>query len=79
MNDDYALQIGRHILAEYARWTVDPKGQAIVIPVALEHKSDQPSWVMNVKCEMPWFVETYWENGKRKFKHWSMAEWSDHE
>ena len=76
MSDEYALRIGRHILKQYAEWTKNPKGKAIVIPVTLPHHSGQPPWSMGIQCDMPWFIEQYFENGEIKTKHWSMAEWS---
>ncbi len=75
MNDEDALKIGRHVLNQYAKWTENPRGKAVVIPVLLESNSSQPPWAMDVRCEMPWFIENYWEDGKFKTKHWSLEEW----
>jgi hypothetical protein len=75
MNDEIALKIGRHILEHYAKWTENPCGRVIAIPVKLPHVGGEPDWIMTVTCEMPAFIEQYWEDGVPKFKHWSMKEW----
>lgn len=75
MNDEFALKIGRHILDEYNRWTENPIGKKVSISILLPHKSGQPNWAMNIECDMPWFIERYWEDGEYKTKHWSMKEW----
>lgn len=77
MKDEYALKIGMHVLKHYAKWTENPRGKAIVIPVKLPHHSKQPPWCMSVTCDMPWFIEEYYENVERKTKHWSMKEWDE--
>lgn len=78
MSDELALKIGNHILAQYNRWTENPMGKKVIMPVSFPHSSDQPQWTMNVECDMPWFIEYYYEDGERKHKHWSMKEWFLH-
>lgn len=77
MNDELAIKIGRHILKQYNKWTENPMGNKIIIPIKLPHISNQPDWNMNIECDMPWFIETYWENGEIKQKHWSFKEWHE--
>lgn len=75
MSDEIALQIGKHILEQYDRWTNNPVGKKVVMSVKFPHRFGQPDWAMNVECDMPWFIEVYYENGERKHRHWSMKEW----
>jgi len=76
VNDKIALLIGHHILEAYNQWTENPKGKAIIIPFEIPNrKSNEPPWCMNIQCEMPWFVEVYYEKGERKHRHWSLKEW----
>jgi len=77
MNDEFALLIGRHVLDAYDKWTKNPQGSKIIIPIVLPHSSDIPPWTMNIECDMPRFIEHYWENGERKVQHWSFKEWHE--
>ena len=77
-DDDICLKVGRNILEAYNQWTENPRGRSITIPLFIpKPNSDQPPWAMNVVCDMPWFIEEYWENGKRKSKHWSLKEFME--
>lgn len=75
MTDEIALIIGRRILEQYEQWTKNPKGKSVRIPVKLPQKFGHPDWAMTIECDMPRFVEGYFENGEYKTKHWSLKEW----
>jgi hypothetical protein len=75
-DDETCLLVGRRILEAYNQWTEMPMGKSITIPILIPNQnSDQPPWAMNIACDMPWFIEDYWENGERKSKHWSLKEY----
>lgn len=75
MNDNHALIIGRHILEQYEKWSENPMGKYVAIPIKLPHQSDQPPWCMTITADCPWFIETYIEDGEYKTKHWTMRDW----
>lgn len=74
-DDEIALSLGRHFLQQYQKWTERPMGKSVTIPFIMPSHSHKPDWSMSVTCNMPWFIETYFENGERKFKHWSLKDW----
>jgi len=68
--DEQCLVVGRAVLKAYNQWTENPRGTHIVIPIKIPGaRSDQPDWAMSIKCDMPWFIEYYFENGEFKTKH----------
>lgn len=75
MNDKLALMIGRHVLEQYNQWTENPMGQSVIIPVEIWIDEKSKPWCMDVTCNMPWFMEPYFEDGQVKYRHWSMKEW----
>lgn len=79
--EEIALNIGKHVLESFD-WFYnklkngEPTGKELICPIPLPLINNQePDWALSIRVELPWFVETYWEYGELKFKHWSMDEW----
>lgn len=73
--DEFALKIGTHILDSYEQWLKKPMGRTVKIPFQLPHHSGQPEWCANVEMDCPWFIESYFEKGEYKTKHWTLNEY----
>jgi hypothetical protein len=69
------IRIGEAVLGAYEEWTENPMGKAIHIPIQMPSINNTPPWAMTVICDCPWFIEAYFEDGERKFRHWTMREW----
>ncbi len=77
-NDEVCLAIGRSVLDTYNKWTENPKGTHINIPVSIPCKiSNQPDWVMNIQCDMPRFVYRTVVDGIPTYRIVSLKEYYD--